>query len=128
MEDTSGSMSIIEINAGLDHLDECIKVGARTVTLGLWHTTLYSIMKYKRGFRRKVHSAVQSGGTDFEPCAQYINKMKPDAVIVFTDGYYGPTRTRVDCPILFVICSQGVDKLVTDYPRQQMIKLPPMGE
>jgi len=128
LEDTSGSMSVIEINAGFDQIDQAIKVGAKKVMLGLWHTELYKVMMYKKGLRSEVHKHVRSGGTDFEPCAQYINKMKPDAVIVFTDGYYSPTHTRVDIPILFVICSQGVDKLVTNYPRQRMIKLPAMGE
>lgn len=128
LEDTSGSMSVIEINAGLDQIDEILKVGAKKVTLGLWHTELYKVMKYKKGLRSEVHKNVHGGGTDFEPCAKYINRMKPDAVIVFTDGYYSPTQTRVDLPILFVICSQGVTQLVTNYPQQKMIKLPPMGE
>jgi predicted metal-dependent peptidase len=128
LEDTSGSMSTIEINAGLDQIDQILKVGAKKVSLGLWHTDLYKVLKYKKGMRSEVHKTVESGGTDFEPCAQYINKMKPDAVIVFTDGYYSATETRVDIPILFVICSQGVSELTTKYPRQRMVKLPPMGE
>lgn len=128
LSDTSGSMSTIEVNAGLDQIDEILKVGAKKVTFGLWHTELYSVMKYKKGMRQTVHQSVRSGGTDFEPCAQYIQKMKPDAVIVFTDGYYSPTHTRVDVPILFVICQQGVQQLVTNYPLQKMIKLPAMGE
>jgi len=128
LQDTSGSMSSIEVNATLDQVDEILKIGMRTVSIGLWHTGLYKVMKYKRGQRQAVHSKVQSGGTCFEECAEYINKMKPDAVIVMTDGYYSPTTIKVECPILFVITSGGVKQLVTDYPRQKMIALPHMGE
>lgn len=128
LSDTSGSMSVIEINAGLNEIDEIIRIGSRKVSFGLWHTSLYKVMKYSRGKRDMVHKSVQSGGTCFESCAQYINKVKPDAVIVFTDGYYDNTRTKVDVPILFVISNGGVKKLATTYPFQRMIQLPPMGE
>lgn len=127
LEDTSGSMSIIEVNAGLDQVDEILKAGARKVELGFWHTGLYHKMKYKKGSRDAAHKSVQSGGTDFEECARYIEKSKPDAVIVFTDGYFCDTRTVVQCPILFVISHDGSRDLPTKYPKQQMIKLPPMG-
>jgi predicted metal-dependent peptidase len=127
LEDTSGSMSIVEVNAGLDQVDEILRAGARKVELGFWHTGLYHRMKYKKGSRDLAHKSVQSGGTCFEECAKYIEKLKPDAVIVFTDGYFLDTNTKVQCPILFVISHDGVRDLPTKYPKQQMIKLPPMG-
>jgi len=128
LSDTSGSMSIIEINAGLNEIDEITLVGSRKVSFGLWHTGLYKVLKYTRGKRDMVHKSVQSGGTCFEECAQYINKVRPDAVIVFTDGYFNDTRTKVEVPILFVISNGGVKKLETTYPFQRMVSLPPMGE
>lgn len=128
MMDTSGSMSIIEENAGMDQADDILKVGMRKVQMVLWHTNIYRILKYKRGMRSSAHKEIQSGGTDFEPCAQWINQNNPDAVIVFTDGCFAPTQTIVKCPILFVISSGGVSQLSTTYSRQKMIKLPPMGE
>lgn len=128
LEDTSGSMSTIEVNAGLDQADQVLKVGARQVQIGFWHTVLYHVQNYKRGNREQLHKKVQSGGTCFESCAKYINQHKPDAVIVFTDGYFTDTVIKVECPILFVISHGGVTTLSTTYPRQKMIRLPPTGE
>lgn len=128
LEDTSGSMSTIEVNAGLDQADQVLKVGARQVQMGFWHTSLYHVQAYKRGQREQLHKNVQSGGTCFEDCAKYINKMKPDAVIVFTDGYFTDTAIKVECPILFVISHGGATELPTTYPKQRMVRLPPTGE
>ena len=128
LSDTSGSMSIIETNAGFDQVDQVMKIGTRDVMLGFWHTKLYHLMKYKPGKRDVAHKAVESGGTCFESCAQYINSKNPDAVIVFTDGCFDDTKTKVLCPILFVITHCGVTTLPTSYPRQRMIKMPHMGQ
>jgi predicted metal-dependent peptidase len=121
--DTSGSMSIEEVNAGLDEADKILKVGTRNVKIGLWHTDLYFTGKYSKGKREYTHSVVQSGGTDFESCAQYIQQHKPDAVVVFTDGCFENTSTKVDCPILFIISAGGVDKPPTTYPYQKLVKI-----
>jgi predicted metal-dependent peptidase len=122
--DTSLSQSAEEINIALDEVNAATKVGTRTVKLGLWHTSLYDTMKYSRNFRAEAMSRVHGGGTCFEDCAKYINKVKPDAVIVFTDGVFNDTTTRVQAPILFILSSDGTKVPPTTYSQQKYIKMP----
>jgi len=128
LADTSGSISSVELNVFLDQTDQILKVGMRNVKLGLWNTSLYQLDKYTKGKRAEMHKKVKSGGTDFESCASLINKTAYDGVIVLSDGFFDDTKTKVNCPILFVISHGGATKLPTSYPRQRMIKMPSMGE
>ena len=126
--DTSGSISVTEANAFLDQIDQILKVGMRDVKLGLWNTSCYELIPYRKGKRQEVHKKVKSGGTCFESCVSIINKTTYDGVIVLTDGFFDDTKTKVACPILFVISHGGAGKLPTSYPRQKMVKMTSMGE
>ena len=125
--DTSGSMSIVEVNSCLQQVDEVLKAGMRKVKLYLWNTSCYAEFNYKKGMRDFIHKQVESGGTDFQSCSEIIEKSRPDGCIVLTDGYFSDTKTKVQCPILFVITNGGAKELPTSYVRQSMISLPNMG-
>lgn len=89
--DTSGSMSVQEINDFLEVIDEFLKVGSRKCSLGLWHTDLYSVEPYKMGERlanKDVQKRVQSGGTDTTAVLKHIYENQPDLSIILTDGCY----------------------------------------
>lgn len=102
--DTSGSISVTELNIFLRIIDGFLKVGSRTCTLALWHTTLYSKKKYK--LRQQLDkSDIESGGTDLNEVIDDINKTSPDLSIILTDGYYG--NAKVPKGQTFFIISEG---------------------
>ncbi len=86
--DSSGSISIEELNAFLEVVDQFLRVGSRKCNLGFFHTALYKFDKYKLGQKVKRED-VESGGTDLTPVMQSILKNGADLAIVVTDGYYG---------------------------------------
>lgn len=85
--DTSGSISITEMNEFLNVQDSFLKVGTRNCMMHFWHTTLYHSRKYKVGSKIRPDE-LQSGGTDMTQVCEYINKNNPDLSIILTDGYY----------------------------------------
>jgi predicted metal-dependent peptidase len=121
--DTSGSISTVELNEFLDEVDEILKCGMRNVNVCLWHTSLYSVNKYKKGNRNSIGEKVQSGGTDFEECAKHIMKTKPDAVVVLTDLFWSNTTTQIDSPVLYVVSKGGAAQPPTTYRKQRIIKM-----
>lgn len=59
------------------------------------------------------------GGTDFDPAIEYYNENshKFNTLIYLTDGECSAPKTKPKTPMLWVICSEGVDlKSVEDYP------------
>ncbi len=91
--DSSGSISIEELNEFLGIVDEFLRVGARKCMLSFFHTAVYRNEEYKRG-RKMNKDDVQSGGTDLQPVMASIAKNKPDLAIIITDGYYGDVDTQ----------------------------------
>jgi predicted metal-dependent peptidase len=85
--DSSGSISVQELNDFLDIVDEFLRVGSRKCELALWHTKVYYDEKYTLG-ERLDKSMVQSGGTDMTPVMKNILDSQPDLAIVLTDGCY----------------------------------------
>lgn len=86
--DTSGSISIEELNEFLDVVDGVLKAGARKCQIALWHTDVYKVLPYKLGDRFKKEM-LQSGGTDCEPWIDLMVKMRPNLTLTLTDGCYG---------------------------------------
>lgn len=111
--DTSGSISIKELNEFLEIIDNFLKVGERKCRLNLFHTENYFSEEYKLGKRLK-REEVQSGGTCLEDSLRDIAKRKPDLAIFLTDGCYcdvnvekwiGKNEKFPQC--LFIISKQG---------------------
>ena len=91
--DTSGSISIEELNEFLDIVDQFLKVGARKCRLNLFHTAQYYSEEYKLGHKLD-RKEVQSGGTDLTQTMENIWKRRPDLSIVVTDGCYGDVNVE----------------------------------
>ncbi len=126
--DTSGSISVEELNEFLGIVDEFLRVGARKCNLSFFHTEVYRNEEYKRG--RKINREdVQSGGTDLTPVMASIVKNRSDLAIVITDGCYSDVDTasmlvggKMMPQCLFIISRGGA----IDHPlkRYQTIKVP----
>ena len=51
------------------------------------------------------------GGTSFSPPIEFANqKLNPDAIIYFTDGFAPPPKDKSRYPILWVITTNGLAK------------------
>lgn len=101
--DTSGSMSIRELNESIDIMSGFMKVGGKQCNLGLWHTDLYHFKKHK--LSQPVDPEIfHSGGTDPRPCLEHIKATKPNLSIILTDGHYDHVDINLgDCEVIFVI-------------------------
>jgi predicted metal-dependent peptidase len=86
--DSSGSISIEELNGFLEVVDQFLRVGSRKCNLSFFHTALYKTDKYKMG-TKIAREDIQSGGTDLTPVLANILKNKADMAIIVTDGCYG---------------------------------------
>lgn len=86
--DSSGSISIEELNGFLEVVDQFLRVGSRKCNLGFFHTQLYKFDKYKMGAKVKRED-IESGGTDLTPVMKQILTNKADMAIIVTDGCYG---------------------------------------
>lgn len=104
--DTSGSISHVEINEFMSVVDNFLKVGQKKCFMGLWHTDLYSVKKYRVGNRLKEKD-IQAGGTDPNPTLEYIKSKNPDLSVVLTDGFFELPRNKYSQNILWVISKNG---------------------
>lgn len=107
--DTSGSMGVADLQAGLSELQHIQKVSD-----GIEITVLYvdaGVGKsYKIGTYDEIDYALTGrGGTDFEVAFQYIKErgLKPDVVIYATDGYAPAPTTRLGCPTIWLLTPHG---------------------
>ncbi len=91
--DTSGSISIEELNEFLEIVDQFLKVGARKCKLTLFHTNQYYCEDYKLG-QKLDRAMVQSGGTELTETFKDIWKRRPDLSVVITDGCYGDVKVE----------------------------------
>lgn len=106
--DTSGSMTIDEINDIVSIMGDFIKTGAKQVNLGLFHHDLYLKKPFKKSFKFDG-SEVQSGGTDLTGCFEDIKKHESDLAIFITDGHYDMPSTEIpkDTNLFFIIKEGG---------------------
>lgn len=89
--DTSGSISIEELNSFLDIVDEFLKVGSRRCELNLFSDVNYYTDKYKladRTMREKIRKSVSMGGTCLESSLKRMFETRPNLSVVLTDGCY----------------------------------------
>lgn len=86
--DTSGSISIEELNEFLEIVDQFLKVGARKCNLAFFHTAHYGRQQYKMGTKIDK-SQIQSGGTELTETMKDIFTRRGDLSIIITDGCYG---------------------------------------
>jgi predicted metal-dependent peptidase len=89
--DTSGSVSIEELNEFLEIVDQFLRVGSRKCHMSFFHTALYGRQGYKLGTKID-RSQIQSGGTDLEETLKDIMKRKGDLNVIITDGCYSDVQ------------------------------------
>ena len=129
--DSSGSISIEELNEFLDIVDEFLRIGARECMFNMFHTNNYYRDKYKRGSRIDREN-VQSGCTCLESSLRVIAKSRPDLAIFITDGYYSHVDTKAmvgqngKFPNTVFIISQGgtEDHPFKNEPWAKTVKIP----
>lgn len=86
--DTSGSISVEEINEFLGVIKEFIRISGNACTITKFHTDIYGTQKFTRNSMIK-QGDLQSGGTELTPVLEHILKTQPELSIVLTDGCYG---------------------------------------
>ena len=111
--DTSGSISIEELNEFLDIVDNFLKAGSRKCRINLFNTENYYSTEYKLGDRLDK-SQVQMGGTCLKNSFEDIAKRRPDLAVFVTDGCYGDVEFEKMVPptskfpqTLFIISREG---------------------
>lgn len=113
--DTSGSISIEELNEFLEIVDQFLKVGARKCNLQFFHTACYGRQQYKMGTKID-RSQIQSGGTELTETLKDIFTRKGDLSIIITDGCYGDVpveswmKPGQNFPQILWIISKGGDE------------------
>jgi len=107
--DTSGSIGQVELTAFLSEVKGiCDTVHPEAVRLLYWDTKICQDEKYDT---HQLDDLVKStkpkggGGTDVVCVPQYLTEhgVKPQAVIVLTDGYLGGSWGQWSCPVLWCI-------------------------
>lgn len=119
--DTSGSISITEMNQFFNVISGFLQAGSRTCDLALWHTSLYYKKKYKL-YGQLVKEELESGGTDITCALQEIKKSNPNLAIILTDGYYDKSDIKIPSEVIFII-SKGGNK---DHPMKHLGKTIPL--
>lgn len=127
--DTSGSVSIEELNEFLEIVDQFLRVGSRKCHMSFFHTSLYGRQQYKLGSKID-RSQVQSGGTDLTDTLKDILERKGDLNVIITDGCYSDVnyeswmRPGEKFPqVLWIISSDGTE----DHPLKRLgttVKIP----
>lgn len=85
--DTSGSISIEELNEFLSIVDNFLKVGSRKCNMSFFHTDLYGRQNYKMGTKID-RSMIESGGTDLTSTLKDVHQRRGDLSVIITDGCY----------------------------------------
>lgn len=120
--DGSGSVSKNQITKFVSEIKGMVEQ-FNTCTLELWcfdgdviresHTTLTKAHKSDmRGFEKSIKKVSGGGGTIFESNWVYMKekKMRPKALVLFTDGYpCGEWGEKDYCPVLYVISTHDAD-------------------
>lgn len=106
--DTSGSMTIDEINDILTMMSSFMESGAKKVNLNLFHHSLYFQKPFKKGDKFK-NEDLQSGGTDLSECFKHIEEEGSDLAVFITDGHYDmPYLPKtLNCKVFFIIKEGG---------------------
>ena len=118
--DTSGSIGGAALNAFLSEVQGiCVNTKPEKVDLLYWDTDVAAHEVYTQEQLDKLTSSTKpagGGGTDVTCVAEYLkdNQIKPECVIVLTDGYLNGNWGTWTAPVLWVIV--GGNKVV-----------PPMG-
>ena len=109
--DTSGSIGQREVDEFAAELCAiCNEVSPESVTLLWWDTEVRGEQRFERGEYEAMRGNLKpagGGGTTFACVPVYIDRLgiKPEAMVVLTDGYISGWGNKPDYPVLFGITS-----------------------
>lgn len=104
--DTSGSVSNEELSIFFGEIYHIWKQGAEIHVVEC-DTKIQKIYRYNGIPPKIIHGR---GGTAFEEPIIYANeKLQPDCIVYFTDGYAPAPSTKTRFPILWMITKNGID-------------------
>lgn len=112
--DTSGSIDGVQISQFLGELKSiCDVVKPEGIDLLYWDTAVCQHEKYERGDFDNILRSTKprgGGGTDPRCITEYVRekKMKPECVVVLTDGYVGSWGEPWPCPVLWGITTKDI--------------------
>ena len=101
--DSSGSVGKDEMSEFLTQLYRIMKEFHCRMNLAYWDTKVTDIYKNIKGEQNILNSLPHhSGGTDINCVYRWIaeNKVKPDVMVILTDGYYGTLQESNRIPSL----------------------------
>lgn len=99
--DCSGSVSDDEYLEIMGEIKEALKNFPEKCEMLFFDWTVFK-EKIKLNTMKKVPRRPLQGGTSFQPVIDYAKEMKPDLLIILTDGE-APTPTKPGFPVLWVI-------------------------
>lgn len=99
--DCSGSVSDDEYLEIMGEIKEALKSFPEKCEMLFFDWTVFK-EKIKLNTMKKVPRRPLQGGTSFQPVIDYAKEMKPDLLIILTDGE-APTPTKPGFPVLWVI-------------------------
>lgn len=102
--DTSGSISVNELNQFMKVIDSFTQAGASKISIVLWHDNIYSISNHKKN--KKIED-IESGGTNVACVLQHIQKNTPNLSIILTDGLFSEEDYKIRSQVIFVISKGG---------------------
>lgn len=103
--DTSGSISVNELNQFMKVVDSFTQAGASKITIALWHDNIYSTTSHKKN---KKIEGLESGGTNVACVLQDIQKNTPNLSIILTDGCFSEEKCNIKSEVIFIISKGGV--------------------
>lgn len=102
--DTSGSISVNELNQFMKVIDSFTQAGASKISLVFWHDNIYNITKHSKN---KKIEYTESGGTNIACVLQHIQKNTPNLSIILTDGFFSHENYKLKSEVIFIISKGG---------------------
>ncbi|TNE54297.1 MAG: hypothetical protein EP344_14445 [Bacteroidetes bacterium] len=103
--DTSGSVGQEDFTAFFNEVFHLWRTGAQVEIIEA-DTKVYRQYPY---LGRTPEQVSGRGGTDFNAALEHANRIRPDGLIFFTDGYADKPGIRPRMPVLWVITRRGIE-------------------
>lgn len=104
--DVSGSISMSQFKQFMTQLD---RIKGLSVCLVIEiDTQICAMYNYERVHKSRIVRLSGGGGTEFTILWKKMKDLKPDALLLFTDGYVGDDGIDPGCPVGYIITANGV--------------------
>jgi predicted metal-dependent peptidase len=102
--DISGSVSDSDFNRFVTEIHSILKMmKPEKITLIQFDTAIHAVDKVRNVQELMKVKFSGRGGTDFHPVAQWVNKNKPQALMVFTDGEFNFYNEEAKTDVMWLI-------------------------